>query len=326
MGRVGADGAADPTDQHARAAVFEVNLDNFSGPFDLLLSLIAKHRLDVTEVALGVVTDDFIAYLRAQDVWELEQASEFLVIGATLLDLKAARLLPGVSAEDPEDLELLEARDLLFARLLAYRAFKEVAGAFAARWEAAAGAYPRTAPLEPALAALLPELVLAVGPADLARIAAAALAPKVVPQVGLAHLHAPVVSVREQAALVAARLRRAKVATFRTLTDDAGSRPVVIGRFLALLELYRQGVVAFEQADSLGELTIRWVGPWDAAPSVESSFDEPQAGVADEDVPASDEGAVPPSEEEVPASDRQPVPPPEEPAAERGADQQRPSR
>ncbi|WP_313555521.1 segregation/condensation protein A, partial [Miniimonas arenae] len=190
-----------------------------------------------------------------------------------------------------------------------------------------AGAYPRTAPLEPALAALLPELVLAVGPADLARIAAAALAPKVVPQVGLAHLHAPVVSVREQAALVAARLRRAKVATFRTLTDDAGSRPVVIGRFLALLELYRQGVVAFEQADSLGELTIRWVGPWDSAPSVESSFDEPQAGVADEGaVPAADEGAVPASEEEVPASDPQPVPPPEEPAAARDADQQRPSR
>ncbi|MBN8881583.1 condensin subunit ScpA [Salana multivorans] len=242
------------------AGRFEVNLDNFSGPFDLLLSLIAKHKLDVTEVALGVVTDDFIAYLRTQDVWELEQASEFLVIGATLLDLKSARLLPGMEGEDPEDLELLEARDLLFARLLAYRAFKEVAGSLARRWESRAGAHPRIAELEPRFAALLPELVLAIGPEDLARIAAAALAPKPEPVVSIAHLHDPVVSVREQAVVVATRLRRLHVATFRTLTDDAATQQVVIGRFLALLELYREGVLAFEQPASLGELTIRWVG------------------------------------------------------------------
>lgn len=252
--------ATSPEPGPERVGRFEVNLDNFSGPFDLLLSLIAKHKLDVTQVALGVVTDDFIAYLRNQDVWQLEQASEFLVIGATLLDLKSARLLPGIEGEDPEDLELLEARDLLFARLLAYRAFKEVAGSLAERWEARSGAHPRIAELEPRFAALLPELVLAIGPEDLARIAAAALAPKPVPTVSVAHLHGAAVSVRDQAVILATRLRRLHVATFRTLTEDAGSPPVVIGRFLALLELYREGVLAFEQPASLGELTVRWIG------------------------------------------------------------------
>lgn len=271
-----------------RSGAFEVNLDNFSGPFDLLLSLIAKHRLDVTEVALAVVTDDFIAHLRAQQDWELEQASEFLVIAATLLDLKSARLLPGLAQEDAEDLELLEARDLLFARLLQYRAFKDVAGWLATRWEAGAGAHPRSVGLEPRLAALLPELVLAVGPADLAELAARALTPRAEPQVATGHLHAPAVSVREQAALVAARLRRSGTLTFRSLTADAGTTAVVIGRFLALLELYRQGVLAFEQAAGLGELTLRWTGAdTDAAPEdlvAASSFDEPVASGGDRDV------------------------------------------
>lgn len=268
-----------PAPGHERR--FEVNLDNFSGPFDLLLSLIAKHKLDVTQVALGVVTDDFIAYLRTQGAAELDQASEFLVIGATLLDLKSARLLPGAEGEDPEDLELLEARDLLFARLLAYRAFKQVAGSLAERWDARAGAYPRLAELEPRFAALLPELVLAVGPDDLARIAAAALAPRPTPTVSVAHLHAAAVSVREQAILLATRLRRLRTATFRALTMDAASRAVVVGRFLALLELYREGVVAFEQPASLAELVIRWVGAEDGTGDDDdlltagSSFDDP---------------------------------------------------
>ena len=259
---------------------FAVNLDNFSGPFDLLLSLIAKHRLDVTEVALSVVTDDFIAYLRSQDTWELEQASEFLLIGATLLDLKSARLLPGLDNEDPEDLELLEARDLLFARLLQYRAFKDVAADLAARWENGAGTFPRSVSLEPQFAQLLPELVLRVGPEDLALIAAAALAPKRAPEVGLGHLHAPQVSVREQASLLVARLRRVHVSTFRALTSDAGSPAVVIARFLALLDLYREGGLAFEQPTQLGELTIRWVGG-DRELEVTSDFDDDVEDAAD---------------------------------------------
>ncbi|MFD1719235.1 segregation and condensation protein A [Georgenia deserti] len=260
-------GAVAASDADATAAgsrplgEFAVTLENFEGPFDLLLSLIAKHRLDITEVALAQVTDEFIAYISAQTDWNLAQASEFLVIGATLLDLKAARLLPRGTVEDEEDLELLEARDLLFARLLQYRAFKEVAGSLAEQWETGARTYPRSVSLEPQFAALLPELVMQVTPDDLARLAARALAPKPgEPEVEISHLHNPVVPVREQAALLVDRLRRYRRASFRTLTEDAPTLAHVVSRFLALLELYRQQAVSFDQAEALGELTIRWTG------------------------------------------------------------------
>lgn len=208
---------------------FELTLANFTGPFDLLLSLISKHRLDITEVALAQVTDEFIAYISAQDEWDLSQASEFLVVAATLLDLKAARLLPRGAVEDEDDLELLEARDLLFARLLQYRAFKEVADHVAVLWATSARSFPRSVPLEPHLAALLPELVMKVGPEELARLAAGALAPKAgAPEVEISHLHNPVVPVREQAALIVDRLRRMRSATFRTLTEDAEMNAVVV--------------------------------------------------------------------------------------------------
>src|SRR5690625_6075119 len=140
---------------------FEVNLEVFSGPFDLLLSLISKHRLDITEVALAQVTDEFISFVADRD-WPLEESSEFLVIAATLLDLKAARLLPAGEIEDPEDLARLEARDLLFARLLQYRAFREVADQFHEQFENLRGWYPRGVALEPWVAKLLPELVWSV--------------------------------------------------------------------------------------------------------------------------------------------------------------------
>nr|WP_245862791.1 ScpA family protein [Georgenia soli] len=255
---------------------FAVTLHNFEGPFDLLLSLIAKHRLDITEVALAEVTDDFIAYISAQSDWDLGQASEFLVIAATLLDLKAARLLPRGSVEDDDDLELLEARDLLFARLLQYRAFKEVAAYLAERWRVNARSYPRSVPLEPQFAALLPELVMQVGPDELVRLAAGALAPRPgPPTVELSHLHNPVVPVREQAAIVVDRLRRLRSATFRALTEDAESTAVVVSRFLALLELFREGAVAFEQAEALGELTVRWSGSEEGDITVGDDFDDP---------------------------------------------------
>ena len=245
-------------------AGFEVHLENFSGPFDLLLSLISKHKLDITEIALAEVTDEFIAAVRDAEArsapWSLGQLSEFLVIAATLLDLKAARLLPSGDVESDEDLAMLEARDLLFARLLQYRAFKEVASAFGARLREQSRSLPRQAPLEPHLAALLPELVLEIGHGELAVLAAHALRPRPVPTVGLAHLHAPAVSVREQARVLVDRLRRIGSTSFRTLVDDADGTPVVIARFLALLELFREGAVAFDQASALGELTIRWSG------------------------------------------------------------------
>ena len=246
-------------------APFEVHLENFTGPFDLLLSLIAKHKLDITEVALAQVTDEFIAAVRAAErsdaPWDLGRISEFLVVAATLLDLKAARLLPAGDVEDAEDLEMLEARDLLFARLLQYRAYQQVARGLGERLAAQARSLPRAVALEPQLAALLPELVLSIGPAELAVLAAHALRPREAPPgVDVSHLHAPAVSVREQAAVVADRLRRSGSGTFRSLVADAGTTLVVVVRFLALLELFREGVVAFDQVTPLGELTVRWTG------------------------------------------------------------------
>jgi segregation and condensation protein A len=258
-----------------RSAPFEVHLDVFEGPFDLLLGLIGKHKLDITEVALARVTDEFVAHIRAKGTeWDLGQASEFLVVAATLLDLKAARLLPSASVEDEEDLALLEARDLLFARLLQYRAFKQVADVMAARMAEAGRRHARDVSLEPHFASLLPELVMSITPDQLAAIAARALAPKAVPTVGLEHLHAPAVSVREQAAVIVGRLRRQRSLTFRTLTSDADSTLVVVARFLALLELFRDGSVAFEQVTPLGELTIRWTGSDAGDVAVSDEFDE----------------------------------------------------
>lgn len=269
------------------AGAFEVHLENFSGPFDLLLSLITRHRLDVTEVALAQVTDEFVAAVREAEAraepWDLGRLSEFLVVAATLLDLKAARLLPATD-EDVEDLELLEARDLLFARLLQYRAFKEVAATIGARLAQQARSVPRAVALEPHLAALLPELVLEIGPGELAVLAAHALRPRPAPTVDTSHLYTPAVSVREQAALVADRLRRSGSGTFRALVHDAGSPTVVVARFLALLELYREGAVAFDQVTPLGELTIRWTGG-DAEVTVEDDYDAEPA-----DAPAPEGG------------------------------------
>jgi segregation and condensation protein A len=242
---------------------FAVRVAGFEGPFDLLLSLIAKHRIEVTELALHTVTDDFIAHVRAQGPdWDLDEATSFLVVAATLLDLKAARLLPDGTVEDEEDLALLEARDLLFARLLQYRAFKEVSALFEGMLADAATRRARDVGLEPWLAELLPEVLLGLGPDEFAAIAQAAFAPRPPdPGVSVAHVHAPAVSVREQAAILVERLRRRGVSTFRALTEDADSTLVVVGRFLALLELYRDGVVTFEQVAALGELGVRWCGP-----------------------------------------------------------------
>lgn len=255
---------------------FSVHLDNFEGPFDLLLSLISKHEMEITDVALARVTDEFLVTIAAHEGdWDLSQASEFLVVAATLLDLKAARLLPQGQVEDAEDLELLEARDLLFARLLQYRAFKQVAATFS-QLLSAPRRVPRDVALEPHFAMLLPELVWSVTPDDIARLAAHALQPKAEPAgVSLTHLHAPAVSVREQAALVTSRLQRERVVTFRALVQDADHVNVVVARFLALLELFKEAVVAFEQARSLGELTIRWTGgDGDVEIEVSAEFDE----------------------------------------------------
>ncbi len=265
---------------------FEVHLDSFEGPFDLLLGLISKHKLDVTEIALAQVTDEFIKYTKSLGgAWDLGETSEFLVVAATLLDLKAARLLPAAEVEDDEDLALLEARDLLFARLLQYRAFKDVAATLAERLAGEARRVPRSVAVEPRFAELLPELVLGLSGDQFAAIAAKVLAPKPPPVVGLEHLHAPAVSVREQAALVVDRLRRTRSISFRTLVADAGSTLVVVARFLALLELFREGAVGFDQVTPLGELTVRWTGSDDGDVEVDDEFDG-AAGAEPQDTPA----------------------------------------
>lgn len=244
---------------------FAVHLENFDGPFDLLLQLISKHRMDITEVALSEVTDEFISFIRALEVsgegWRLDQATEFLVVAATLLDLKAARLLPSGEVEDETDLALLEARDLLFARLLQYRAFKEIAATFNERISLQDKVFPRVIALDPYLSSLLPEVLIGVDPARFAAIAERVLAPKVTSTVAMEHLHLPLVSVAEESRWVVEALRRSRSMTFRHLVAEAESTLVVVARFLALLDLYRQGALRFDQVVSLGELQINWVGP-----------------------------------------------------------------
>lgn len=256
--------ASDPGGDAAQApgtGGFKVHLDVFEGPFDLLLGLISKHKLDITEVALSQVTDDFIAYIQARaEGWDLDQASYFLVVAATLLDLKAARLLPTGEVEDEEDLALLEARDLLFARLLQYRAYKEAAAVFAGRMAVQARRFARRVPMEPQFAELLPEVLLGLGPAEFARIAALTLAPRPVPVVSTGHIHTPRTSVREQAGILAGRLRTLGQATFEHLASDCGGTYEVVARFLALLDLYRDGNVSFEQRAPLGDLYVTWAG------------------------------------------------------------------
>jgi segregation and condensation protein A len=238
---------------------FSVSLSNFSGPFDLLLSLISKHEMDITEVSLSRVTDEFISYLRGlNSEEELDLASEFLVVAATLLDLKVAGLLPQGELVDAEDVALLEARDLLFARLLQYRAFKEAAQWFSGGLVAESTRHFRSVRLEEKYRRQTPELVWTLDVDDFAALAALAFAPRELPSVGLDHLHAPLVSIREQAAHVVALLRGGEPMSFRQLIAGAVVKGVIIARFLAVLELYRQGSVGYDQIEPLGELTLHW--------------------------------------------------------------------
>jgi segregation and condensation protein A len=241
------------------AAGFSVSLSNFNGPFDLLLSLISKHEMDITEVSLSRVTDEFISYLRGvESEDELDQASEFLVVAATLLDLKVAGLLPQGELVDAEDVALLEARDLLFARLLQYRAFKEAAQWFSGQLDSESTRHFRSVRLEEKYRRQTPELVWTLTVEDFAALAALAFAPRELPTVGLDHLHAPLVSIREQAAHVVALLRRGEPMTFRQLIAGADQRGVIVARFLAVLELYRGGAISYDQLEPLGELTLHW--------------------------------------------------------------------
>jgi len=261
------------------SAKFAVHLDNFDGPFDLLLQLISRHKLDVTEVALSLVTDEFIGYIRKlEDIgegWQLDQATEFLVVAATLLDLKAAKLLPQGEVEDEADLALLEARDLLFARLLQYRAFKEIAATFAEQISRAEKSFARTVALDPHFAALLPEVLIGVGPERFSIIADRTLYPKAPPTVSVEHIHRPLVSVAEQSQFVINALRLAKHLSFRALVHDSDEIMVIVARFLALLDLYRTGSLRFEQLEAFTELQISWVGSTSGEITISDEFDNP---------------------------------------------------
>ncbi len=262
------------TDLATEPPAFAVRLDNFEGPFDLLLGLIAKHKLDITEVALSQVTDEFIAHVKAiGGTWDLEVTTSFLLVAATLLDLKAARLLPQGDVEDEEDLALLEARDLLFARLMQYRAYKQVASVLADRLAAESLSHPRAVGLEERFATLLPDVLIGIGLEQFAQLAARAMEPKPVLEVSLQHIHAARVSVREQAQVVVDRLRRSGTMTFRALCGDSPDRLTTVARFLSLLELFREGVVSFDQVTPLGELSVRWTGDEDGDVEVHDEFD-----------------------------------------------------
>jgi len=276
------EGPGETSPGHARGG-FEVHLDVFEGPFDLLLALISKHKLDITEIALSAVTDEFIGYIgRLAGRWELDQASYFLVVAATLLDLKAARLLPAGEVDDEEDLALLEARDLLFARLLQYRAYKQAAAIFAGQMADQGRRFPRRVPMEAGFADLLPEVLLGLTPAQFAAIAAATLAPRAAPVVSTAHLHVPRTTVLEQAGIITEKLRAAARASFAELTADCEDTYEIVARFLAVLDLYRDRCVSFKQDSPLGELFITWIAPESADGDPAARTMPAQTGGADD--------------------------------------------
>lgn len=270
----------------ASEGAFSIHLENFDGPFDLLLQLISRHKMDITEISLSIVTDEFISFIRTLEEsgkgWHLDQATEFLVIAATLLDLKAARLLPSGEVEDEEDLALLEARDILFARLLQYRAFKQIAATFSERIALADRSFLRVVALDPALSALLPEVLIGVGAARFAAIAQRVLTPKTLLSMDIEHLHLPLVSVAEESKRVVDALRRFKSMSFRNLTSDAENTLVIVARFLALLDLYRQGVLRFDQVMSFGDLQISWTGSMEGEVAASDEFDIPVVLEGDE--------------------------------------------
>lgn len=247
---------------------FTVVLDVFEGPFDLLLQLIARKRLDITEVALSEVTDEFLAHMKVFP--DLSRTSEFLVVAATLLHMKSVSLLPRTEADSDISREDLEARDLLFSRLLQYRAFKGASEKIKEALDMNAGFIPRQAPLEKHFAALLPELIWTLSPEDLAITAAHALSSKD-PEVVTTHLHDPVVPVRGQAILVAERLKAAGALTFQELIADAESGRVVVSRFLAVLELYRRHALDVNQDEPLAELELVWTGDEDTVIDIDEA-------------------------------------------------------
>lgn len=254
---------------------FQVSLEEFSGPFDLLLALISKHKLEVTELALSQVTDDFLNYIKEKGATlPLEEISSFLVIAATLLDLKTARLIPSGEVEDEEDIALLEAADILFARILQYRAYKQVSGVIKEMMELAPRRWPRTAGFDPGLNQLLPEVTINITPAQFAAVAVTSLLPRQLADISISHLHSPLVSVKEQTQVIVRKLSRAKNLSFAELVSDCETTGHIVASFLSILELFRQRLITFEQHVPLGPLFIQWQGSDDIEYEIDTEFDE----------------------------------------------------
>jgi segregation and condensation protein A len=253
---------------------YVVKTEVFEGPFDLLLHLIARQRVDLWQVSLSRITEDYLAEIRRMRELDLEVATEFLVVAATLLELKAARLLPAPDANPDEIEAVLEERDLLFARLLQYRAYKQVAGLFGARLAEQAAYHPRRVGAEDLLRRIVPELLVGVTPEELARLAAAALTPVPPPDVTTTHIPPPRLSVAEAVIDLARRLHDQGMSTFEDLVGrQAVPIEIVIG-LLAVLELYKRSLVELDQASTFADITVRWTGG-DEAVLIDLTVEEP---------------------------------------------------
>lgn len=259
---------AEISTEESSTSGFQVNLEVYSGPFDALLGMIANNKLELTEVSLSSITEEFLTYVRGLDFTKnMDEASAFLDIASILVEAKSVAILPGSedSQHDEQSLEALRERDLLFARLLQYRAYKQAAGDFRARIAANAGRFPHPAAMDEGIAAMLPELVWTLTPLELAQLAAQVIANAPASEVSIHQLHVPLVDLRAQSLVVRDRLIAAleskgdQSMSFSELTRDCTSRIEVVARFMAVLVFFKQGVLQYQQDGPFAELHLRWV-------------------------------------------------------------------
>lgn len=259
---------AEISTEESSTSGFQVNLEVYSGPFDALLGMIANNKLELTEVSLSSITEEFLTYVRGLDFTKnMDEASAFLDIASILVEAKSVAILPGSedSQHDEQSLEALRERDLLFARLLQYRAYKQAAGDFRARIAANSGRFPHPAAMDEAVAAMLPELVWTLTPLELAQLAAQVIANAPASEVSIHQLHVPLVDLRAQSLVVRDRLIAAlefkgdQSMSFSELTRDCTSRIEVVARFMAVLVFFKQGVLQYQQDGPFAELHLRWV-------------------------------------------------------------------
>ena len=259
---------AEISTEESATSGFQVNLEVYSGPFDALLGMIANNKLELTEVSLSSITEEFLTYVRGLDFTKnMDEASAFLDIASILVEAKSVAILPGSedSQHDEQSLEALRERDLLFARLLLYRAYKQAAGDFRARIAANSGRFPHPAAMDEAVAAMLPELVWTLTPLELAQLAAQVIANAPASEVSIHQLHVPLVDLRAQSLVVRDRLIAAlefkgdQSMSFSELTRDCTSRIEVVARFMAVLVFFKQGVLQYQQDGPFAELHLRWV-------------------------------------------------------------------